>query len=406
MDWRPYDPTRDREACIRIWREVGWLETGHEADFPARLGHALVALIDDQPECLVIASPGELTHGTTNLPLALVAGVTTSRIARKQRLASRLTARLVAEEAAAGAPVAALGMFEQGFYDRLGFGSAAYDDDFRFDPALLAVEVPERVPVRLTKDDYAELHAAMLGARRPHGTVRLLPVEFTRAELNFDHDGWGLGFRDAPGDRLSHFFWCSKLNGENGPLSISMMAYRTGAEFRELLGVVRGLADQVRSVRLREPGGVQLQDLFQQPFRNAGVRSGSPHSMDHHAFAWWQLRICDVKRCLDHLSVAGEQDFNLTVTDPITDFLDETSPWPGAAGEFTVKLGPQTVVSDGHTAGRPELTCSINALSRWWFGVQPASGLAITDDFSAPTALLTALDRLVCLPVPKAGMGF
>lgn len=30
---RPYDPASDREACCRIRRECGWLETGKEEGF-------------------------------------------------------------------------------------------------------------------------------------------------------------------------------------------------------------------------------------------------------------------------------------------------------------------------------------------------------------------------------------
>ena len=57
------------------------------------------------------------------LPFSCITGVTTSRVARKLGLAGKLTAVAVAHEAADGAAVVGLGMFEQGFYNRLGFGN-------------------------------------------------------------------------------------------------------------------------------------------------------------------------------------------------------------------------------------------------------------------------------------------
>jgi hypothetical protein len=42
----------------------------------------------------------------------------------------------------------------------------------------------------------------------------------------------------------------------------------------------------------------------------------------------------------------------------------------------------------------------VNAFTRLWFGVRPASGLALSDELNAPPELLDALDRTLLLPQP------
>ena len=52
------------------------------------------------------------------------------------------------------------------------------------------------------------------------------------------------------------------------------------------------------------------------------------------------------------------------------------------------------------------LRASIGALSRLWFGVRPATGLAVTDDLAGPPELLEALDRALVLPPPLPELSF
>src|SRR6185295_5181096 len=109
---------RDRDAVHRIWQECGWLEKGkdEQLDRFVQAGHALVADIYGEAECLVLTAPGTLRYLDEDLPTSCITGVTTSRVARKQGLANRLTARAVAADAAEGALLSALTMFEQGYY--------------------------------------------------------------------------------------------------------------------------------------------------------------------------------------------------------------------------------------------------------------------------------------------------
>ena len=139
---RPYDPENDLDAARRIWTECGWLQKEKFDAFDDFLSGAigLVGELNGEAEALVLNFPGTIRHLRTDLPLCVVGAVTTSRVARKQGLAGRVTAQAIARDAAAsgrGALVATLGMFEQGYYNRLGFGTLDYDHYFSFDPATL-----------------------------------------------------------------------------------------------------------------------------------------------------------------------------------------------------------------------------------------------------------------------------
>jgi len=70
-----------------------------------------------------ISLPGSLRYLEQDLPFCAVCGVTTGYAGQKQGLAGKLTAELIALDVAEGALVAGLCMFEQGYYDRLGFGT-------------------------------------------------------------------------------------------------------------------------------------------------------------------------------------------------------------------------------------------------------------------------------------------
>ena len=141
IDIRAFDYQRDLAAVKRIWREVGWVDEDEEKyldDFFA-VGNTLVGTINDAAECSVHITEGSLRLQHTDLPLCAVTAVTTSRIARGHAFARRLTAQQLRNGAQAGAAVAALGMFDQGFYDQLGFGTAAYNHMFTFDPGTLKI---------------------------------------------------------------------------------------------------------------------------------------------------------------------------------------------------------------------------------------------------------------------------
>ncbi len=410
MEYRPYNPKKDREAVRRIWRETGWLEKGKEEamDLFVECGRALVADIAGEPECLVITAPGTVRHLAEDLPLSCVTGVTTSRVARKQGFAGRLTAAAVAQDAVDGALVSALGMFEQGYYDQHGFGTGGYEHWISFVPASLKVTVKPRVPQRITPNDWEAVHAARLQRRRGHGTCNLLPPATTRAEMLWAKNGFGLGYAGDEDGKFSHLFWCdAKDDREHGPYTVQWMVYNSREEFLELLALMKNLGDQVFSLRMREPAGIQLQDLISQPFRHYDLTEKGKYECRVSAHAYWQMRICDLAGCLErtHLPHGGVR-FNLQLTDPIERFLDAGAPWRGCGGEYVVTLGKSSGAERGRAEGLPTLKATVNAFTRLWLGVLSATALSYTDDLEAPPELLVALDEVLRLPAPHPDWDF
>jgi hypothetical protein len=413
MDYRLYDPKKDKDTVYRIWLETGWLKKDHPEplDLLLKSERALIAEQHGEAECLVLTTPGDLRYLDNILTFRVVAAVTTSQVARRQGLARRLTAQAVALDAANGAALAGLGMFEQGFYNHLGFGSFAYEHRVRFDPARLNVEAKARPPYRLTEADAARVHTNRLHRRRRHGSVSIYDVNYTKADISFAQTyfarGFGLGYQDETSGEFTHHLWGAMEEAEFGPLNILWMAYQTQEQLLELLALVKIQSDQVTWVNMVEPPGLQMQDLIEQPIRQRRVSERSKFPSGIRTQSNCQMRICDLNACLrqTHLP-AGEVRFNLELSDPIEDFLDPDAPWQGISGSYVIILGAASSAERGRDERLPTLHASVGAFTRMWLGVRPASGLVVSDNLAGPPDLLDALDGLLCLPVPMVDWPF
>jgi hypothetical protein len=276
-----------------------------------------------------------------------------------------------------------------------------------FDPARLRVKVKARVPRRIGVEDWEAAHASRLARQRRHGAVSFLAPEASRAEMMTTSKGFGLGYYDGPNGELTHHLWCSNRGGENGPYSVVWMSYQGKDQFLELMALLKSLGDQVRLVRMAEPPGIQLQDLIAQPFKQRQISEKSRFETGVRAFAYWQMRVCDLAGCLARTHLPGEPlRFNLRLADPIVDYLGEGAPWPGVGGEYVVTLGPTSAAEPGSDAALPTLEATVGAFTRVWLGVRPATGLAVTDDLAGPPTLLKALDRALRLPDPRPDWDF
>ncbi len=405
---RPYDEDRDLDAVLRMWLEIGWVDDAAKREALRTLlaaGRCEVAEMGGEAECLVHWVPGSIRYQDEALPLCAITAVTTSHVGRKQGFASTLTARAVEQAAAEGCAVAALGMFEQGFYDRLGFGTAAYDHQLSFDPAALQVlHVPYRAPVRLTTEHAADIQVAMARRLQAHGSVVLDPPDVVLGEMGLATNPTAIGYRDGDGE-LTHFVY-GPIDGEYGPWRIDAIAYRTTDQLLELLRLLRELGDQIRSVKLIEPAHVQLQVLLRSPMRERERTLRSSHESGNRAIAWWQLRIVDLEACVAARRWPGpEVAFNLVLTDPIEGWTTGSG-WRGLSGEYTVRIGASSKASAGVTHGLPTLTAGLAGFSRLWFAVRPATTLAVTDDLHGPSDLLADLDEALRLPPPLPGWEF
>ncbi len=406
-DIRAFELDRDLSAVKRIWREVGWVDKDNEKELDGFFGcgNTLLATLSGEAECSVHVSEGQIRMGSLELPLCAVTAVTTSRIARGHAFAQRLTARQLAWGFEQGAKVSALGMFDQGFYDKLGFGTGAYDHEVTFDPATLLVEHSVPTPSRLSCDDSAAMHAALCNRNKVNGSVSLSSPQLFRAGLGFESKGFGLGYYH--GAVLSHFMWLIP-QGERGPYRVAYCAYQNTNQMMELFGLLKSLADQVYSVTMIEPAEIQLQSILSRPIRNAALTQRSKHAAQNRAIAWWQARILDVAACIASVQTKQRTVFQLNVTDPLEKLLDtdSASRWRGVAGSYIVELDEESGAEVGENDNLPQLNCSVNALSRLLMCVNNATSLAVTDDFVAPQELLMSLDVAIHGAMPKLGWDF
>ncbi|MEC9488145.1 MAG: GNAT family N-acetyltransferase [Halanaerobium sp.] len=411
MKVRKAKTEQDLPAIGRIWQEVGWI--GDSKDEQEALQYfldgssALVAEVNGEVEGFVNSTPGQLSYQGEDMPMQGVTAVTMSRLIRKKGLAGRLTAKSIASAADDGMLVSYLGMFEQGFYNRLGYGTGGYEHRVSFDPAQLMVNIKPRIPRRISKEDWQEAHQCRVGRKKKHGFCTLLPPGITRAEMAWTKRSFGLGYYDGPGGELSHFIWGSAEDSSHGPYNLYCMVYNNGEQFLELMALLKSLGEQVFTVRMHEPAGIQLQDLLKKPFRERKVREKTRFQSHNRASAYWQLRILDLAGCLARTSLdRGEIEFNLELTDPIEAYLEPDSRWKGLSGCYQIRLGETCAARSGYQPALPLLQASVGAFSRMWLGVAPASSLAITDSLQGPVELLQQLDSLFCLPHPMVDWDF
>jgi hypothetical protein len=333
--------------------------------------------------------PGTFRFHNQDLSFSAVAAVITSRVSRKQGLASRLTAWAIAEAATAGAVVSGLGMFDQGFYDKLGYGHGGYDHYVMLDPSLLNVPHTRNVPVRLGPEDAEEMHRARMQRLRWHGAVTFTSSATTALMSRRSDSAFGLGFRDADGN-LTHHLWINPDRAGSGPYKVLWMAYTNLSQFIELLGLLRNLGDQVYLVRLVEPGGVQLQDFLDRPFRRHAEAKGGSFETYSSAVASFQYRILDVPKAMDAVCSAVEAEFTLRLADPVERYLPEHS-WPGVGGDYQVTLGETGGArAIPATPGGVDVSADVGTFTRLWLGVLPATTLRETGrlECNADTARL------------------
>lgn len=413
---RTFDPATDVDHVVRIWHETRWLDADNDAQRAALRaflegGAAEVGVVDGAAECLVHRTPATIDHAVTVLPASVVSAVTTSHVGRRRRFASTLTARAVARAGAEGAAVSLLGMFEQGFYDRFGFATGSPVPIVTFDPASLRLGGRSaRRPVRFGVDDGPALSAAMRRRLPHHGRVTLDSPNVMGAELGFADQPFALGYRD--GDRITHFL-AGNLKDENGPFEVLAYSYETGEQLLELLALLHELGDQVHSVELLEPPHLQLHPLLAEPNRQRSRSRRGAHESGTRAATWWQLRVLDVPAVVAaHRWVGAPVEFDLVIDDPVGTFLDDDRcGWAGTTGAYRVRVAEESSaerIDDTHAGdgSRPVVRAGIGAFSRLWFGVRPATSLALTGELDAPGDLLTALDAALLLPTPTPGQFF
>ncbi|MGM0419461.1 MAG: GNAT family N-acetyltransferase [Bacillota bacterium] len=410
--YRRLEVERDFPDIVKLWHEIGWLDSNKVEDHDGlklffQAGAGWVFTENDRVEATTLAVPGQINYLDKQLAFHGLSGVVVSPVVRKRGVARELVSRSLVDGQKSGHVVSGLWMFEQGFYNSLGYGTGSYDHHFTFDPALLKIDVDPRPPVRFGKEDWEKIHKALLARKKVHGGVSLSSSLMTQEHLKWTEDkGYGLGYYDEQGE-ISHMFWLQREQGNShGPLRIDFLIYKDNRQFIELMGLLKNFGDQVYAVKLEEPADIQLQDFFKKPHKQKNT-GNDKYGFSAKARASWQARIIDLEEAVKVAAFSSSTlKFNLDLTDPL-DNIGEDKGWQKISGQYIIELGPKSKVELGHDSNLPTLRSTVNALTRLWLGVLSPSGLALSEDFQASETLMSELeDYFSSLPKPKFQWGF
>jgi len=401
-----YDKEKHLEKCISIWMDVGWLMNGQEklANLWFDSADALVGEHFNDVVALGLAHSGTFRHAahSQDIPFCAISAVTVALHGRKLGFAGTLTAELLARGAERGEAFAGLGMFEQGFYDRLGFANYPYTRIAEFRPSELMLSgFFSSDPVRLGKQNWQDIHQSRINRLRYHGSVNLPPV-ITQADMEINKNTFAIGFRNKIGE-MTHHYVVRSVKGEHGPMSVIWMAFQTPDQFKDILLSIKSFGDQIDIVSLQEPPGIQFQSLLRKPISTNRQSTGSAgHKVGIRTGSWSQGRILDLRKCIEGMNCVGKEcSFNLILTDPVEKYLDSSFEWKGCGGEYTIRFSSESNAELGITEGLPVMKCSVNTFSKLWTGTAKPSMLPYTDKITAPSSLLEKLDKTLNLPEPS-----
>ncbi len=407
--FRRYNPETDSDRLIQIWKDVGWISDDEQHAIVKRYHEDCIAFVGELNGVigsLSSSSIGSFDFDGVQIPMIAITGVTSGFEFRRQGLAGKVSAKVLSEGFENGAALSILGAFDQGYYEKLGFGNISDDRNVVFDPGRLKVAGKTRSPVRLGEEDWERMHNARISRFTKHGVCNILDAEHTRFEVLYNKNNFGLGF-ETNGELTHYFFGRMKDKESHGPLEINIFVYQNFDQLLELLSLLKGLSDQVRFVEMEEPVGIKIQEFLDKPFRLMEVTEGNEYATRADAMSVFQARIVDLEKAVSLASYRGKPvSFQLILTDPITRFLDPDDSFNGCQGEYVVELGESSKATKGKDSDLPRLSCSINAFTRLWCGVRSANSLKISDGLEASQVLLDDLDRLIRLPVIKVDWHF
>ncbi len=308
-----------------------------------------------------------------------------------------MTALKIAEDAEAGADVCGLSMFDQGYYDKMGFGTGNYTHSITFPLKALKLSGKPKVPKRLSEKDITSINESINNRMRAHGSFACTPdlVKGMLAE-----GGTGFGYFNNNG-KLTHHIWFEN-NGESGPLDIYWWTYQNHEQLKELLVLLKSFEDQIISVKTIDLPFLNIQDLLERPFHHKSMADKSKHQYKVVANAAWQMRILDLENCIAKTNLFnGDLEFNLNLKDPIKKYLiNEDVKWKGIDGEYIIKLGQKSSAVKGVNPNLPSLKASVGAFTRMWLGCEKASILSFSDELNGEEDLIKELDKIFCLPLP------
>ncbi len=413
LEFRIADPKADINAVLGLFRKAGWVSGFKKELFAddSRSKEIVAAFLEDSYAYLacydgIVESVAQTHQGTiqqtdTILPLCAVTAVICGYVLRKQKATSIALARVLADRAKAGDAFAMLGIFDQGFYDRLGFGTNPYEYEFYIDPRDLNVPKISRPPKEFSLDDFKAIYRSRCRAHSMHGVCTISSEAMVKGEMIFhdEKNGFVLGYTNEEGEITHHLF--ANFEDEHGPGGIHWLVFQNEQQLLELLQIVKSLSDQIYSFWLLQPPQIRLQDYLHEPFRSTELTKGGKLPAKTEAYGFSQLRVLDIAQAVAATHFSGETvSLNIQIDDPIERFLENDSAWRGVGGEYVLHLGEESSISPGRHPNYESISLSVNDFSRMLHGSISPAQLCFMQKMKASEGLLKKLTRVFNLPEP------
>ena len=125
------------------------------------------------------------------------------------------------------------------------------------------------------------------------------------------------------------------------------------------------------------------------------------------SIAYQQLRICNLENCIKAVKYQGESySFNLSLTDPINDFLEEGDKVYTCEGDFTVTIGTESSIKNGLIESLPLIKGNINGFTRLWIGIIPATTIGLVEDLQIDDVLIDNLVNTFYKPEARSDLDY
>ena len=98
--------------------------------------------------------------------------------------------------------------------------------------------------------------------------------------------------------------------------------------------------------------------------------------------------------------------FQLALSDPILSYVPDDFGWTSTEGDWIVSLGEVSTAKRGVDENLPVVRCSVNDLSRLWFGVCSADSLTVIGTLEGDPETIASLDEVITLPTPNVDWDF
>ena len=342
-------------------------------------GSACVTRIDGDAECMVVwRTRPKSDISRKDLPFSAVAGRPSHPASHENKGLAGTTHRTLGRTRSKrrAHSYQGLSFFEQGYYDRLGFGTAQYEDWIGFDPALLNVPFPARPPKTIHHRRLrTRMHQSRLASKKTNTAFVTFPDPNMDPQRQMRHQERlrPRATSTKPQTKSHTTSGAATTTMQNtAPTSSNGWLTRPPEQFLELMGIIRSpRRSSPNDQHEPAPPHPDTRPPQRNPSKTEWTTSKSKFatfSRSHRLLAKPHQRPTQMPR-KNTPPRAPTTQFNLQLTDPIDDFLPEDETWKSTTGPIHHHPRTRILRDPRHTKKTSQtLKTTTSAFSRMWLG--------------------------------------